>query len=135
MYIIYSLSLNKNFTAEHFLPMIEGDENRLHSHDYNLSIRIEGNELDKNGFLIDIVRLNQIVDSMIDGYKGRVLNELESFEGENPTLENFSRILYDDLVSRMKVQAEKEIRRISSIEVFLWESEEANASYQEEVDF
>ncbi len=114
--------------------MVEGDETQLHSHDYQLTIKIEGKELDENGFLIDIVKLEQLTRSVIRKYEGKVLNELEIFERKNPTLENFSKILYDELISKMKAQAEKEIERIYSIEIQLWESEEANASYRSEVD-
>lgn len=134
VYNIYRVSLTKSFTSEHFLPMVEGDETQLHSHDYQLTIKIEGKELDENGFLIDIVKLEQLTRSVIRKYEGKVLNELEIFERKNPTLENFSKILYDELISKMKAQAEKEIERIYSIEIQLWESEEANASYRSEVD-
>lgn len=134
VYNIYTLSLTKSFTAEHFLPMIEGEEAKLHSHDYQLTIKIEGKELDEDGFLIDLLELDHLTTSMIKKYKGKILNEIESFENKNPTLENFSKILYDELFTSMKAQAKEEIQRIYSIEIILWENEAANASYREEVD-
>ncbi len=133
VYTIYSLSIKKNFTSKHFLPMVEGDENRVHEHDYRLEVMLWGEELDEDGFLVDIVELQSLIDSLVKKYEGRILNRMERFEGKNPTLENFCRIFWDDLKTRMTNKMDNDLGRITSLEIKLWETEEANASYHEEV--
>lgn len=130
---IYSVSIQKKFIAKHFLPIEDEAEKKVHSHDYRLTVKIQGDELNENGFLIDIVRLENIVERTIKKYRDSVLNEIDKFKEKNPTLENFSRIFCEDLLSAMRTHEEQDIDRIASIEIVLWENEEAKASYREEV--
>ena len=77
---MYQLAITRDFIARHFL--IGGDwgaENALHSHHYRCEIRVEGHELDRHGYLIDIVELNGAVNDVIAHVGERTLNELPEF--------------------------------------------------------
>ncbi len=53
---MYTLGVRRDFIARHFL--IGGDwgaENFPNSHHYILELQLVGNELDKHGYLVDIV--------------------------------------------------------------------------------
>src|SRR5436853_29765 len=55
---MYSVSVKRGFTAEHFL--IGGDwgaENQPHSHDYQVEVQLEGATLDRHGYLVDNVEI------------------------------------------------------------------------------
>jgi 6-pyruvoyltetrahydropterin/6-carboxytetrahydropterin synthase len=123
---MYQLAISRDFIAQHFL--IGGDwgaENSMHSHHYRCEIHIEGNELDRHGYLIDIVELNGAVNDVISQVAERTLNELPEFAGLNPSLEHFARIFWGMLVARAALQGK-------TLTVKLWENERDWAAYRGE---
>jgi 6-pyruvoyltetrahydropterin/6-carboxytetrahydropterin synthase len=124
---MYKLSLQRPFTARHYL--IGGDwgpENELHSHDFILELRLTGNQLDPHGYLIDLVELENQLEGIIGRYQDQTLNDLPEFEGLNPSIEHFSRIVCK-LISQQNPQSP-----LSSIEVRVWENQDAWASFTQE---
>jgi 6-pyruvoyltetrahydropterin/6-carboxytetrahydropterin synthase len=98
----YRLGISREFIARHCL--VGGDfgaECQEHSHHYRVEARVEGERLDRHGYLVDILALEQALMAVIDGYKDRLLNELEPFAGLNPSLEHFARILWENLAARL----------------------------------
>jgi 6-pyruvoyltetrahydropterin/6-carboxytetrahydropterin synthase len=121
---MYTLSVLRTFIARHFL--IGGDwgpENLPNSHRYRLELRLEGTELDAHGFLCDIVEVERRLDQVLDRYADAMLNELSEFEGLNPSLENFARIL------ALALHDLTEAGNITGLTTVLWEDESAWASY------
>ncbi len=124
---MYSVAVRREWIARHFL--VGGDwgaENREHAHTYQVEIQLEGEELDEHGYLVDIVALEGILAGMAQRYRRRLLNELPEFAGLNPSLENFSRILFNGVKSELKA------RGVSTITVRLWETPQAWAAYRGE---
>lgn len=124
---MYSLSLQRRFIAQHYL--IGGDwgpENELHSHPFCLQVNIQGSQLDQHGYLIDLVDLETQLDVLLDRFRDKTLNELPEFDGLNPSIEHFSRIVCHALVKQIKDQS------LQSVEVRIWEDEEAWASFRQE---
>ena len=121
---MYTLSVRREFIARHFL--IGGDwgpENYPNSHHYVLELRLKGAELDLHGYLCDIVEVEKHLDEVVEYYKEQMLNEKPEFEGLNPSIEHFARILATTLNDRI------EAPNISKIKVVLWENDSAWASY------
>jgi 6-pyruvoyltetrahydropterin/6-carboxytetrahydropterin synthase len=124
---MYTLAIRRDFIAQHYL--IGGDwgaENETHSHHYQLEVQIEGERLDRHGYLVDILDLEAVLDSLVGRFRDRVLNDQPEFAGMNPSLENFCRILCQFLAGR--IQAEN----IGVISVKLWENRVAWAAYRME---
>lgn len=122
---MYRLGLLREFTAEHFL--IGGDwgaENERHAHHYRLEVNLEGNGLDEHGYLLDLVKLEDQLDALMANYQEQLLNDLPEFEGLNPSLEHFSRILASRLAAGIR---QPQLVRLT---VKLWEDESAWASYR-----
>jgi 6-pyruvoyltetrahydropterin/6-carboxytetrahydropterin synthase len=122
---MFSLSVERSFEAQHYL--VGGDwgaENAPHTHDYRLELTLEGEELNGHGFLVDIVEVNEELDALLAIYEGATLNELPDFEGLNPSMERFARILCAALARRLRTE------RLSAMSVRLWESESASASFR-----
>ena len=122
---MFSLSVTRSFEAQHYL--VGGDwgaENAPHAHDYRLELTLEGEALDGNGFLLDIVEVNAELDALLAVYEGATLNALPDFEGLNPSLERFARILCAALARRLRTE------NLTAMRVRLWESESASASFR-----
>ena len=124
---MYKLSVRERFAAEHFL--IGGDwgqENYPHFHNYQVEVQLKGPTLDRHGYLVDIVDVKNQLESMMEYFQNKVLNELPEFEGLNPSLEHFARIFCQSLSSRIESQ------NLSAVIVKMWEDENTWASYRQE---
>lgn len=122
---MYTVAVKRDFVAQHFL--IGGDwgaENEWHSHHYQVELQLAGDTLDKHGYLVDIVDIEQHLDAVVAAHRDKTLNDLPAFDGLNPSIEHFSRILCHDLAGKISAP------NIHTITVVLWENEIAWASYR-----
>lgn len=122
---MYTLAVARDFIAQHYL--IGGDwgaENRLHSHRYRLELLLEGRDLDRHGYLVDIVEVEAGLDELVAAFRDRTLNDLPEFAGLNPSIEHFTRIAAERLAPRLSAP------NLSALTVKLWENEIAWASYR-----
>lgn len=122
---MYTLGVRRDFIARHFL--IGGDwgpENDPNSHHYVLELQLEGRELDRHGYLVDIVDVEAQLDEIVNYYKEQMLNDKLEFAGLNPSIEHFARILATSLSERIKAE------NISTLRIVLWENDSAWASYE-----
>jgi 6-pyruvoyltetrahydropterin/6-carboxytetrahydropterin synthase len=122
---MYSLAVRRDFIARHYL--IGGDwgpENEPNSHHYLLELQLFGDALDQHGYLCDIVEVEAHLDETIAYYREAMLNDLPEFDGLNPSIEHFSRILAEALDSRIKTS------NLTGLKVVLWEHDQAWAAYQ-----
>lgn len=121
---MYTVAVKRDFVAQHFL--IGGDwgsENRLHSHHYQIELRLHGEALDEHGYLVDIVEIERVLSELVAHYRDQTLNQQPEFEGLNPSIEHFSRILACALSEQIGAP------NIHSLTVRLWENEIAWSSY------
>jgi 6-pyruvoyltetrahydropterin/6-carboxytetrahydropterin synthase len=121
---MYTLAVRRDFIARHFL--IGGDwgpENDPNSHHYILELRLKGAELDQHGYLCDIVDVEKHLDDVVAYYREEMLNEKPEFNGLNPSIEHFARILATTLSERIKAP------NITRLKVVLWENDVAWAAY------
>lgn len=121
---MYTLALQRRFDATHHL--IGGDwgvENQPHSHPYRLELQLRGAQLDKHGYLVDLVDVESHLNALLARYAQSDLNTLPEFTGLNPSLEHFARILCIALGEKLQNSG------VSSLVVQLWENEDAWASF------
>jgi len=122
---MYTLAVRREFTARHFL--IGGDwgpENQPHAHPYVLELQLAGEQLDRHGYLVDIVDVEKHLEVLVAHVKEKLLNELPEFSGLNPSLENFARIVCTSLNASIQAAG------IGLVRVKLWESASAWASFE-----
>ena len=122
---MYTLSVKRDFIARHFL--IGGDwgpENFPNSHHYVLELQMSGSELDQHGYLVDIVDIEKHLDAIVNYYQEQMLNDKPEFEGLNPSIEHFARILARTLSERIKAE------NIAVLKVVLWENASSWAAYE-----
>ncbi len=121
---MYTLAVRRDFIARHFL--IGGDwgpENDPNSHHYVLELELAGGQLDEHGYLVDIVQVEKVLAERVAYFREQMLNELPEFEGLNPSLEHFARILATAISKRIEAE------NIAWVKVVLWEHAAAWASY------
>ena len=124
---MYTVAVKRDFVAQHYLVGGDwGQENDLHSHHYAIELQLEGTELDQHGYLVDIVDIETNLEALVDEYRDQTLNGLPAFEGLNPSIEHFSRILCLELDGRILSA------NITTLTVKLWENEIAWACYRHE---
>ena len=122
---MYTLAVRRDFIARHFL--IGGDwgpENLPNSHHYVLELQLQANDLDQHGYLVDIVDVSNHLGELIAYFSEKMLNDLSEFQGLNPSLEHFARILATALDSRIQAP------NICGLKLILWENDSAWASYE-----
>lgn len=122
---MYSVAVQRAFVAQHFL--VGGDwgrENAWHSHHYRVVVRLDGPELDRHGFLVDIVELEGRLDRLVARFRDRTLNEDPAFADLNPSVEHFARILCTEL--------DVDAPNVAAVTVTVWEDERAYAAYRQE---
>jgi 6-pyruvoyltetrahydropterin/6-carboxytetrahydropterin synthase len=122
---MYTVAVTKDFIANHFL--IGGDwgaENFPHAHHYVAEISIEAAELDKHGYLVDIVEIEAALNKTVDYFRDSMLNEKPEFAGLNPSIEHFSRIICEMLLAQIKPPG------TGSLNIKLWENATCWAGYR-----
>lgn len=121
--IMYELKIITQFGAAHQLKDTGGECENLHGHNWKVEVYVKGEDLDRNGLLVDFKVLKNETRDIIERLDHKYLNELEWFRDMNPTSENISRLIYEIL--SMKLNNEK----ISVSRVTTWESDTACATY------
>lgn len=122
---MYELMVRRDFIAQHFLTVPNcGPENELHSHHFDLEVRLEGDALNQHGYLVDITNVESIMNAVVDRYRDATLNECDAFEGLNPSIEHFSRIVAEHVRDGLNTE------RLERLSVRIWEDEQAWAAFR-----
>jgi 6-pyruvoyltetrahydropterin/6-carboxytetrahydropterin synthase len=122
---MYTVNVKRDFVAQHYLIGGDwGDENKKHSHHYQVELQLEGRELDGHGYMVDIVDIESHLNAQVLYYKDQTLNDLPEFKGLNPSIERFAHILCLALAGRITAP------NVNAITVKLWENDIAWASYR-----
>lgn len=122
---MYRVAVSREFTAQHYL--IGGDwgpENTWHSHHYRVELCLEGSGLDQHNYLVDIVEIESALESLVERFRDKTLNDLPEFSGQNPSVELFSRLVAESFSLRIDGP------NISAITATIWENQIAWASYR-----
>lgn len=125
----YRVAVERDLIAQHFLTVPDpGPEGRLHSHQFTVELRLAGSELNEYGYLADIDAVTAALDDVEERYADALLNDLPEFEGLNPSVEQFARIVGDRVGSRFVDGA------ATRLTVRVWEDDEAWASHDRRLD-
>jgi 6-pyruvoyltetrahydropterin/6-carboxytetrahydropterin synthase len=121
---MYRLCLHRGFTARHRL--VGGDwgaECSPHPHSYRIEWELRAEELDRHGYLVDLLEVERSLGVVVERYSGAMLNDLPEFADANPSLERFVKILWDRLAASLPPGVRASVR--------LWESDTAWAGYEQ----
>jgi len=121
----YRTTVTRQFVAQHYLTVPDpGPEGDLHSHVFSVEATFAGPSLNRYDYLVDIDDVRAALDSVENRYRDATLNDLPEFEGYNPSVERFARVLHDRLAPAATSGSAESLR------VTVWEDDEAAAGYE-----
>lgn len=96
---MYEVIVKAGFSAAHQLRYHDGKYENLHGHNWTAIVTVETKELDVIGVGIDFVVLKKNVEEILSRLDYKNINEVPPFDSKNPSAENISRWLFDELAS------------------------------------
>ena len=121
---MFELIIETDFSAAHNLREYKGQCERLHGHNWKVQVVLKSDKLDSLGMVMDFRDAKRVVGKIINRFDHNYLNEIADFTEVNPTTENLSRILYEELRRDLP-------RGVKVEKVTTWESDRCGASYFE----
>lgn len=121
---MFELIIETDFSAAHNLREYKGQCERLHGHNWKVQVVLKSEKVDKLGMVMDFRDAKRVVGEIINRFDHVYLNELADFAEVNPTTENLSKILYEEL--RHDLPAGVKVEKVTT-----WESDRCGASYFE----
>ncbi|MCF6159258.1 MAG: 6-carboxytetrahydropterin synthase QueD [wastewater metagenome] len=121
---MFELIIETDFSAAHNLRGYKGQCENLHGHNWKVQVVLKAEKLNSIGMVMDFREVKEIAEDIIMRFDHAYLNDLPDFKVLNPTTENLSRILYNELKNRLPAG-------ISVGRVTTWESDRCGAVYFE----
>ncbi len=91
---MYTIRVEADFAAAHYLSHYHGKCERLHGHNYLVRVHAAGPELDEGGMLMDFGVLKGALRAVLSDLDHSNLNELPVFGGD-PSAERIARHIHD----------------------------------------
>jgi len=122
---VYTTTVRTAFVAQHFLTVPDpGPEGEPHSHHYEVELRFRGPDLNEHDYIVDIDDAEAALAGLADRYRDTLLNDLPEFEGTNPSVERFARVVFD------RVTATVTNDTVTELGVTVREDGDASAAYE-----
>lgn len=120
---MFELKILTHFAAAHKLKMVAQKCENLHGHNWKVEVCVAGEKLDEAGVLMDFGDVKKYLAEIMQKLDHKYLNELDYFEGGQPSSENIAIFIAKEL------QASIDHTSVKVSRVNVWESENACASY------
>ncbi|MCR6546328.1 6-carboxytetrahydropterin synthase QueD [Dehalobacterium formicoaceticum] len=122
---MFEISVQDHFDAAHFLKEYQGKCAKIHGHTWQVEIKIQGEDLDKTGMVVDFSVVKNELKKVLDPLDHVLINELTAFHETNPTAENISCYIFQEM-SKALSNYPVWVSRVT-----VWESPGAAAAYFE----
>ncbi|OYU80838.1 MAG: 6-pyruvoyl tetrahydrobiopterin synthase [Flavobacterium sp. BFFFF1] len=92
----------------------------FHGHNYELIVSLTGDIDPETGFVMDIKKLSDIIESEVeDAFDHKNLNlDVPDFKELNPTVENFSVVIYNKIRAHIKAAHDLEVTLYETPRIF-----------------
>src|SRR6056297_81558 len=121
---MYATTVLTDFVAQHYLTVPDpGPESVPHSHHFEVELTFRGPALNEYDYLVDIDDAEAALADLVDRYRDALLNDLPEFEGDNPSVERFARVIFDRVTDAVTDET------VAELAVTVWEDETAAATY------
>lgn len=125
---MYTVTVIEDFIAQHYLTVPDpGPEGEIHSHHYEAELTLEGEELNEFDYLVDIEAVETVMDEIRARYEDALLNEQSKFEGHNPSVEHFARVVWELAADELDTEP------VETLTVTLWEDDDAWVAYEDSI--
>jgi 6-pyruvoyltetrahydropterin/6-carboxytetrahydropterin synthase len=92
---MYSVRVEADFAAAHFLSHYRGKCEKLHGHNYRVRLWAKGGSLDEGGMLVDFAVLKDALKKVCSSLDHTSLNDNPVFSGD-PSAERIARHIFDE---------------------------------------
>jgi 6-pyruvoyltetrahydropterin/6-carboxytetrahydropterin synthase len=93
----YEVILHDEFAAAHQLRMYDGNPERLHGHNWRVTVILAGDRLDEIGVLVDFTPIRARLRAELAAMHDTFLNDLPAFANRNPSAEIVATHLFERL--------------------------------------
>lgn len=129
---IWRLTVRDEFSAGHALRHYEGKCERLHGHNFAVELTVEGERLETGTeILLDFKLLKQTLKAALEELDHRILNEVPPFDGINPSSENLSRHIWQQVARLLAAHPHPQVRAVRVYSVSVSEKGAQTATYLE----
>jgi 6-pyruvoyltetrahydropterin/6-carboxytetrahydropterin synthase len=124
---MFELKVKSRFAGAHQLTMVGQKCENLHGHNWHVEVCVMGERLNSAGVLADFGDIKRAVRTVVeDELDHKFLNELDIFEGGQPTSERIA--VY--IAQRVQTLLDKDLdNSVKVSRVMAWESDDACATY------
>lgn len=120
---MYEVKVVTRFAAAHRLTMVGAKCENMHGHNWKIEVALTGAELDAGGVLMDFGEVKGRLREIIARVDHQFLNELEMFQGRQPSSERIAAYIAGELQKVITTPGVR-VSRVSA-----WESEDSCATY------
>ena len=121
---MYSTTVLTDFVAQHYLTVPNpGPEGDPHSHHFEIELTFRGPELNQYDYLVDIDDADAALAELADRYRDELLNDFPEFDGYNPSVERFAKVVFERVTDAVTDDT------VTELAVTVWEDDTAAASY------
>lgn len=124
---MYEITIETHFSSAHRLRNYNGECERLHGHNWKVTVSIASDKLDDLGMVMDFRELKDETNRLMDEFDHQYLNEVPPFTELNPTTENIAKYIFDELSKVIDTDS------VKVNEVAVWESPTCSASYSRSI--
>ncbi len=122
---MFEVTVQQTFAAGHALRHYRGKCENVHGHNYRIEVKVQGEELDSIGLLVDFVELKRAMKGAIDYLDHQFINDLDPFDKINPSAENIAKYFHDRISADLNVSVP-----VRLAEVKVWETDTSSAVYR-----
>ena len=119
---MFEIRVTTKFGAAHNLRNYGGKCENLHGHTWRVEVALKGNTLDDKGLMKDFKEVKKGLNEVLAKFDHSYINEISPFDKINPTAENLSKHIFEEL----------KVMFVELFEVSVWESEDARAVFRAE---
>ncbi|MFN2543817.1 MAG: 6-pyruvoyl tetrahydropterin synthase family protein [Actinomycetota bacterium] len=97
----YEVGTAVSLHALHRMP-VEGPEGELHEHEYRLEVVVARDDLDAQGMVVDLERLDDDLEAVRSELEGNDLEAIRPTDAEAVTVEVFARWVHERLAPTIR---------------------------------
>ena len=96
----YEVHVEGGFTARHGIRMPDGSVEPAHAHDWGVTVRFVGDELEECGLLVDFVAVKSDLNAVLAPFEQADLTRCPQMRGLNPTAEHVAKVIFEAMLRR-----------------------------------
>ncbi|MFP4365366.1 MAG: 6-carboxytetrahydropterin synthase QueD [Spirochaetia bacterium] len=94
---MFEIRVIEGFAAAHFIRNYHGKCEKLHGHNYTVTVYAQGSQLDIGGMLIDFGIVKKALRKVLKTLDHGLINDIPFFAEKDPSAEYISLYIYQEL--------------------------------------